>query len=289
LHGPLHLAEPDVIYDFDKFLVGIRNPELKGLFDLQEQDQAKKPHVFEVQYLVENGVRIPKVRSFIAASNAVQENMVRDWVEVFRRNVPLPSPSALTEMPFCEQFEKDRNELVKILRDHPLGSLGLTEEQISSYEHLELAAQQDLLPFFGMNNLPHCANLLSTNQQEQRQRDRRGRGGLTFGEEKSEDIFEDEVEEEQEENEEEEQDESDDDQEIVGLIEVSGRGRCHVLFRNGQEGVVHRDSIPEDLEGLYKELLDENRKKQKRAEKEVRTAVWFQKNNLAPSKRNAKK
>lgn len=288
-HGPIDCTEADVIYNFDRLWKGVRNLETKGLWDMRGKAQDNKPHVFQVAFDLDGQIRIPKVRSFVSASNMTPATMMRNWTPVFKPGVRLPEPRELTEMDFRAQFVEDCERLTTTLRDHPTGALGLSEDQIVSYEKLKLGPTPQGLQPFGRATLPESAwlHLCSHAQQLSQQGKKRGRrDGIVHDEES-----EDEAGAEEEDDDEGDDSESDFDfhqQEIVELLEVSGSARCLVRYANGTQDTVHHDNLPDWLEQRYQELLQEKREKRNALQKDVMRSSWFQNNNLTQSRRRNK-
>ena len=299
-HGPVHIVEADCVFDLDKFFDGVRNPATKGLWGEKQVKQTSKPHVFEMRVRMDGIVRVPEVRSFVASSNRAEDQMLRDWVDVFKPGAKLPQPNIVPTCDFHTPFERTRTEMVRIMRSSPSGSLGLSEQQIKDYENLKLTPLAvGYFPFLidelPLHAGPHvvATERLSLPAAAAR---RRSVGGektkRTRSEvEQDEDEFDSNAEDEEEEEEEVPESDEEDEQgkEIVQLLELGGSGRVMVQFSDGSKDTVHRDELPDQLEKEFEKLVKHRQIATRRAEKASLYATWGQTPGQKPRKPRAPK
>jgi hypothetical protein len=317
-HGPVHVVEPDCVFDLDKYFEGVRSPKLKGLWGEKNKVQTEKPHVYELCVRIVDSVRVPEVRSFVCASNKADDELIRDWAQVFIPFANLPPPTNLPVLDFHAPFERNRNEMVRVMRSSAVGSLGLSDAQIQHYENLKLVPLQIEPSPFGIQVLPSCAaerkpapaavvapQPQGRQQRGARQQDaavraqgakRKGREDFAeeseeeSGEQGEDEQDEDDREEEGEENEEDDngEDHEDNNSQIVNLLEMAGNGRVLAQFGNGRKKIVHRDELPDKLENAYKKLVKESQKRARQAEKDVLYNVWHQQVGAQPRQNRRK-
>jgi hypothetical protein len=289
-HGPVHVVEADCLYDLDTFFAGLRNPATKGLWGDKQVKQTQKPHVFEMRVKMVGEHRVPQVRSFVAASNRDSDQMIRDWVDVFKPGAKLPQPTGLLLCDFHTPFERTRTKMVRVLRANPEGSLGLSEEQIGHYERLRLAPVTAEFAPFRLTQLPESAlleKLIAPVAPARASRKASGGKRKTAQQEEYEEYEEDDEESGEKEDSEEEEEEEEQ-KEIVDLLELGGNGRVLVQFADGSKKTVHRDELPDHLEPKYETLVKARQIATRRAEKESRYATWGQDPGKKPRK-NANK
>ncbi len=289
------MTEADCVFDFETFFDGCRNPGLAGLWGKQRAAQNEKPHVFEVGFDLHGNVRVPKVRSFVAASGQVPEKQVRDWAPVFLPG-KLPQPSHVPIFDFHSSFEASRVEMVRILRNSQPGSLGLSERQMSDYEKLTLPkAHVEPLPF-KVAVLPACAQLAEidrgpvdkpvakrrrrpSSKKSAPARTVRARARKKAGDDNSDEADADlELPEEEEEEDEqlEDDDDEEDEKEIVALVKLGGNARVTVQYSDGSKQLVSLDALPEQWVTKYHEMLSEKQAANVAAHKKSLAEHWHQ-------------
>jgi hypothetical protein len=300
-HGPVHVVEPDCIFDLDKFFAGIRNPDTKGLWGDKKKQQTEKPHVFEMHVQIVGNVRVPEVRSYVCASQKSDDTLIRDWMRVFTPFATLPPPTDLPVADFHAPFERARQEMVRVMRSSPPGSLGLSEAQVQQYENLKLLPLNVNKTPFGITALPSHAieerpvavRLSRQGRAPAVQSSKAGRRKKRqfeedfSGEDEESERGGDEADEEQEEEEEDKEEEEDDDDaadnsQIVELIELGGNGRVLVRFQDGSRKTVHRDALPDELENEYGKLVRKRQERNRASSKQVLAQVWHSNPGQAP-------
>jgi hypothetical protein len=240
-HGPVLYKEVQTMYDLDSFFKSLRNPGLRGLWNLRELDQHQKPHAFILQYRLEDGQRVVYLQSYVCASNLSEETLLTDWVPIFAPGAKLPSPSDVLTVDINQPFERKRTGLVSILESSPEGSLGLTARQVESYKLLRPPKLVTPPLPFGVTALPpHAGTGLAPSNPTQLSKKR---AQLSTAVEEAE--------------EEEEEKSSDLDNCVEDLMELRGSGTLLVKMSDGTMSTIVRDQVPDHLEGRYVQLVKE--------------------------------